>query len=325
MGTIWSQSFPPSPVFTEKECGDLSGKVFIVTGGASGVGRELVKILFSNNGTVYIAARSEAKAQDTIAWCRAEHPGSTGRVEFLSLDLDDLTRIKASAEEFMAKETRLDVLWNNAGVMVPPAGSKTKQGYELQLGTNCLGPFLFTQKLLPILTRTAETAPKGSVRVAWAASLVINLGAPSGGIDMENITWSKKAGSQVDKYAQSKVGNLFLASEFAKRDKSRDVVHVAFNPGNLKSPLQRHMSRIADASTSWMLHHPRFGAYTELFAGLSHEIKAEQAGSYIIPWGRISVPRKDLLKAMKSREEGGSGTAAAFWSWCETETAKYDN
>lgn len=74
-----------------------------------------------------------------------------------------------------------------------------------------------------------------------------------------------------------------------------------------------------------MLHHPRFGAYTELFAGLSHEIKAEQTGSYIIPWGRIFVPRKDLLEAMKSREEGGSGTAAAFWSWCETETAKYDN
>lgn len=251
-------------------------QVFIVTGGASGVGRELVKILFSNNGTVYIAARSEAKAQDTIAWCRAEYPGSTGRVEFLSLNLDDLTGIKASAEEFMAKETRLDVLWNNAGVMVPPAGSKTKQassvaslqtstpgltvkckqGYELQLGTNCLGPFLFTQKLLPILTRTAEAAPKGSVRVAWAASLVINLGAPSGGIDMENITWSKKAGSQVDKYAQSKVGNLFLASEFAKRDKPGDVVHVAFNPGNLKSPLQRHMSRIADALTvSFTFHY----------------------------------------------------------------------
>ncbi|RAO73527.1 uncharacterized protein BHQ10_009539 [Talaromyces amestolkiae] len=318
MGTTWSQFFPPSPVFTEKECGDLSGKVFIVTGGASGVGRELVNLLFSNNGIVYIAARSKAKAQDTIAWCRAEHPGSTGRVEFLYLDLDDLTGIKASADEFMAKETRLDVLWNNAGVMVPP-------GYELQLGTNCLGHFLFTQKLLPILTRTAETAPKGSVRVAWAGSLVIDLGAPSGGIDMENITWSKKAGSQRDKYAQSKVGNMFLASEFAKRDKHRDVIHVAFNPGNLKSPLQRHISRVAEASISWMLHHPRFGAYTELFAGLSPEIKAEQTGSYIIPWGRISVPRKDLLEAMRSREEGGSGIAAAFWSWCETETAKYDN
>lgn len=66
--------------------------------------------------------------------------------------------------------------------------------------------------------------------------------APYGGIDMENITWKKSKGSSMDKYAQSKVGNMFLASEFAKRDRSQGIMHVAFNPGNLKSPLQRHVS-----------------------------------------------------------------------------------
>lgn len=91
------------------------------------MGRELVNILFAKNGTVYVAARSEPKAQETISWCKGEHPSSSGKLKFLHLDLDDLSGIKKSAEEFLANETRLDVLWNNAGVMIPPAGSKTKQ------------------------------------------------------------------------------------------------------------------------------------------------------------------------------------------------------
>lgn len=72
-----------------------------------------------------------------------------------------------------------------------------------------------------------------------------------------------------------------------------------------------------------MLHHPKFGAYTELYAGLSHDIHLEENGSYVIPWGRLFVPRQDLLLAMKSLEEGGSGVAAAFWDWCKTETANH--
>jgi retinol dehydrogenase-12 len=75
---------------------------------------------------------------------------------FLRLDLADLTTIKASAEEFLSKETKLHVLFNNAGVMCPPQGSKTPQGYELQLGTNNIGTFMFTKLLTPILNATAR-------------------------------------------------------------------------------------------------------------------------------------------------------------------------
>lgn len=77
-------------------------------------------------------------------------------------------------------------------------------------------------------------------------------------------------------------------------------------------------------SQSFLLHHPKFGAYTELYAGLSPDISTERNGSYVIPWGRIAVPRKDLVQVMKSKEEGGSGNAAAFWEWCEAEVAKYE-
>jgi NAD(P)-dependent dehydrogenase (short-subunit alcohol dehydrogenase family) len=141
--------------------------VFIVTGSSSGVGKELAQILYSHDAKVYIAVRSEEKATQAINDIKANFPHSEGELVFLHLDLGDLTTIKKSAEEFLGKETKLDALWNNAGVMVPPQGSKTKQGYELQLGTNNVAPFLLTKLLTPVLIKTAKTAPANSVRVIW--------------------------------------------------------------------------------------------------------------------------------------------------------------
>jgi retinol dehydrogenase 12 len=97
-------------------------------------------------------------------------PASKGELVYLHLDLEDLTTVKPSALEFLSKEERLDVLWNNAAVMNTPPGSKTKQGYELQLGTNNIAPFLLTKLLTPLLVKTAQTAAKGSVRVVWVSS-----------------------------------------------------------------------------------------------------------------------------------------------------------
>lgn len=87
-----------------------------MTGSTSGVGRELAKILYGSNARVYVAARSPEKAKTTIETIKTECPKSTGSLVFLKLDLSDLSTIKASAEEFLEKEEKLDVLWNNAGV-----------------------------------------------------------------------------------------------------------------------------------------------------------------------------------------------------------------
>jgi NAD(P)-dependent dehydrogenase (short-subunit alcohol dehydrogenase family) len=149
----------------------LIGKVHLVTGGYAGVGEELVKIFYSKNATVYVAGRSKPKAKAAFDRIRKAYPASKGRLEFLGLDLSDLTTLKPAAEAFQAKETRLDTLTNNAGVMNTPPKNKTVQGHELQIGTNCLGPWLFTYHLLPMLQKTAAEAPKNSVRVTWAASL----------------------------------------------------------------------------------------------------------------------------------------------------------
>jgi len=147
MGNIFSQSyFIAGPALTEKNLPDLKGKVsrdpvpqpedmeiqalaqvFIVTGGNSGCGCELVKLLYQKSGTVYVAGRSAERCTTAIEKIKAEFGESGGRLEFLKVDLGDLTTIKRAAEEFMGKEQRLDVLWNNAGVMEPPKGSVTAQ------------------------------------------------------------------------------------------------------------------------------------------------------------------------------------------------------
>jgi NAD(P)-dependent dehydrogenase (short-subunit alcohol dehydrogenase family) len=122
MGATLSQIFPPPATLTEENLPNQKGKVFLVTGGASGMGHELARILFQAGGKVYIAGRSEEKARKAIAEVKAlEHDASTaGELEFLLLVLDDLSTIKASAEAFKSRESKLDVLFNNAGVSSLP-------------------------------------------------------------------------------------------------------------------------------------------------------------------------------------------------------------
>jgi retinol dehydrogenase-12 len=231
MGNQFSQAIPPAPTFTESSLPSLAGKVYIVTGSSAGVGRELARLLYSLNATIYIGARSPEKANAAITWIKESHPASTGRLEFLKLDLNDLEGIQPSVSEFLAKEKRLDALWNNAGVMIPPQGQVTKQGYDLQMGTNCIAPFLFTKLLTPILLETAKVSEPGSVRVVWVSSSAAHLGAPTGGVDMAVLGDGKmeKKGVQ-EKYAISKGGNVLHAHEFANRYGHEGVLSVVSLP-----------------------------------------------------------------------------------------------
>ena len=105
-------------------------------------------------------------------------PGDT----FLALDLADLEAVRAAAGEFLRREERLHVLFNNAGVGYPAAGSRSRQGFELQLGVNNLGTFLFTKLLTPTLARTARAEDPSSVRVVWVSSSAAeSIQVPSGG------------------------------------------------------------------------------------------------------------------------------------------------
>ncbi|KAJ8125755.1 hypothetical protein O1611_g7885 [Lasiodiplodia mahajangana] len=316
------QLFPGRPGYTEKDIPDLSGKVYLVTGANTGIGKEVARILYSKNAAVYVAVRNAEKGANAITSIKEAHPSSSGRLELLQLDLSDLTTIKASSEAFLAKEKRLDVLFNNAGVMFPPNGSKTAQGYELQLGTNCLGPFLFTQFLTPTLIATAKTAAKGSVRVVWVSSSAADHLNPRGGIDFDNLDYKRDI-FYAFKYGISKAGNYYHATEYARRHREDGIVSVSLNPGNLKSELDRNCNFVEMLFRNATTYPPVNGAYTELFAALSDEVSLENSGAWIVPWGRIDNIRKDLLEGSRLEEEGGTGLAQKFWEWSEEQTSRY--
>ncbi|KAI9738275.1 MAG: hypothetical protein M1834_008773 [Cirrosporium novae-zelandiae] len=315
--------FIPTPTLTEKSLPDQTDKVFIVTGGNTGLGFELCKILYAANSTVYLAGRSESKCLKAVEEIEAACQKSRGNIVWLKLDLGDLGSIKGSVEEFLAKEKRLDVLWNNAGVMAPPRGSKTISGHDLQMGTNCLGPYLLTQLLHPILASTAKDAPSNSIRVCWAGSAAIDVQTPTNGISLT------PAGDPIDTnvaylYGMSKAGNLFLAEDFGRQTeaKGEGIVSVCFNPGNLRSGLVRYIPWIIRVLFNYLYLHPTiYGAYTELWSGLSPELTTGHNGRYIAPWGRLSHNRPDIENVRD--EKGEDGIRGMFVKWCRRETGKY--
>lgn len=130
--------------------------------------------------------------------------------------------------------------------MLPPHGSKTAQGYELQLGTNCLGPFLFTQLLTPTLISTAKTAPKGSVRVIWASSSTAEHLSPRGGVDLDNLDYKRDV-FNAWKYGISKAGNYYYATEYARRHRDDGIVSV------VGSPISFHRLRYLDHANHTLL------------------------------------------------------------------------
>ncbi|KAK5988999.1 Short-chain dehydrogenase/reductase [Cladobotryum mycophilum] len=289
MGLL-TQMFPPNPPLPRRTWETCP--VYIITGSNTGVGKELAQILYSRNGTVYIAARSRDKANEAINSIRKEHPSSGGRLEFLALDLADLKAVAESARAFLAKETKLDVLFNNAGLAVHNVGHQ-----------------LLTEMLTPVLAQTAASyasagGVKNQVRVVWVSSAYSDM-APANGFDPENINYEKKDESKYYKYSQSKAGTIYQGTEYARRFKDQGIISIPLNPGNLKSDLQRHHAGPLVLLGNLILYHPIHGAYTELFAGLSPEVTMEKSGSYVYPWGRFASMRADLEKGTRSKSEGG--------------------
>ncbi|KAI0520755.1 short-chain dehydrogenase [Xylaria bambusicola] len=305
---------PGEPPLTEHNLGSQEGKVFIVTGASTGLGKELAKILFSKHAKVYIAARSATKAQAAITEIRTLYPASKGDLVYLFLDLSDLSTIKKSAQSFLSRESRLDVLFNNAGVMVPPAGSVTAQGWELQLGTNVLGTFLLTRCLNQILVETVKTgvAEKNSVRVVWVSSAAAD-GAPKPAIDFDNINYEKREEGQWQKYERSKAGNIIHACEAARQSERSGggVFHVSLHPGLFPTDLQRTMPGWQASLVKMMGKEPKYGAYTQLYAGLDPNIAN---GSFVGPYGKLLKARSDLCEKALGQK---------YWEWAEKQVEPF--
>ncbi|KAH8657535.1 hypothetical protein BGZ60DRAFT_344103, partial [Tricladium varicosporioides] len=166
------QFFPPNPTFTERDVGDQTGKVFLITGGNKGIGLELIKMLYPSGARIYMASRSEEAALSAISSITSTDPSKSQNLKFLHLDLDSLHSIRDAAKEFSKQETILHILFHNAGIGAEPFGRRTEEDIEGHIGVNCIGPLLFTQLLLAQLQNAAKDkeVEKGSVRVIWTSS-----------------------------------------------------------------------------------------------------------------------------------------------------------
>ncbi|KAF4610211.1 hypothetical protein D9613_010552 [Agrocybe pediades] len=301
--SVMKEGLPPKSTYSVNDIPDLTGKVMIVTGANTGVGKETAKALLSYNAKVYIAARSQEKAEAAIKDLK-EETGKEGI--FLKLDLSDLRSVKTSAEEFLSKETELHVLFNNAGVMAPPIEQLTAQGYDLQFGTNVLGHFYFTKLLLPALLAGAKASPDGKARVVNTSSsgshLVNNLK-----FNTFKDTPARKRFGTYNLYSQSKFGNVLFSNELARRYNDQGIVSTSLNPGNLQSDLQRHLSPILMFFVGLLLYPVEYGALTQLWSGTSPE-GTELNGKYLIPWARIGKPNPATNDEKLARD---------LWTWME--------
>ncbi len=250
---------------------DQTGRVAIVTGANSGIGLETARALAAQNAHVILAVRSAKKGQQTVKSIRKHCPSA--KLDVMLLDLSRLSSIKDFVDEFARTHSRLDLLVNNAGIMMCPY-DVTLDGFETQLGINHLGHFALTLPLLPLLQKTPQS------RVVVVASLAHRRGK----LNAEDLHWQKRSYDTSQAYADSKLANLLFAFELNRKITAQGHNHpliVAAHPGWTITNLARHtwkfrfMSRFfAQDSTT--------GALPTLRAAVDPSVKS---GSYYGPAG----------------------------------------
>ncbi|GAA1004245.1 oxidoreductase [Acrocarpospora pleiomorpha] len=205
---------------------DQRGKLAVVTGANSGTGKEAAKRLAAAGAEVVLAVRTPAKGEQARAEIIAEHPSA--RVRVGRVDLADLASVRDFAEGLLADGRPLDLLVNNAGVMTPPRRFETADGFELQMGSNYLGPFALTVRLLPLLL--AAPAP----RVTTMSSGMANRGR----INFDDLQWQRRY-SPVGGYAQSKLADLMMMLQLSEIAAARGwpLLSTGAHPGNTRTNL----------------------------------------------------------------------------------------
>ncbi|CBQ72111.1 related to Oxidoreductase, short-chain dehydrogenase [Sporisorium reilianum SRZ2] len=289
------------PSFKSSDIPDLTGRVAIVTGGNSGLGENSCLELARNGAKVYMASRTESKAQEAIAKIKQAVPKAD--IHFLQLDLTELAAVRKAADDFLSREKRLDILLNNAGVMATPY-TFTKDGLELQVGTNVVGHYLFSVLLLPTLYRTSKlpeyAAPDSpTVRIVQVSSLG-HMSSPSDtsfrDLDAVNKQHWPEAKGTWDRYGKSKLGNILIANELAKLlPKDARISSISVHPGVVKTGLTRgpiaSYGRIVDALlwfASPLMTAPQDGALTQLYACASLEVdRLGLSGQYLVPVAKV--------------------------------------
>jgi NAD(P)-dependent dehydrogenase (short-subunit alcohol dehydrogenase family) len=249
------------------------GRVAVVTG-TGGLGYEDALALARAGAEVIIAGRNPQKGAEAVAKIRADVPSAA--IEFEALDLADLTSVKAFAERVSRRRDKVHLLVNNAGVMVPPKRQLTRDGYELQFGTNYLGHFALTAHLMPLLK-------KGKARVVTLSSIA----ARQGKIDFGNLA-AEASYVPMTAYSQSKLACLMYAFELQRKSEAGNwgITSIAAHPGVARTDLLHNAPGRGSLmgnlrSLLWFLFQPAAqGALPTLYAATAPEA---QPGAYYGP------------------------------------------
>lgn len=265
--------------WNETKLPDLSGKVILITGANSGLGFQGSKVFASKGASVVMACRNMDKGKAALEEIQKEQPKA--QLALLPLDLSDLDSVKFFADRFKKQYKQLDVLCNNAGVMFLPF-RKTKQGFEMQFGTNHLGHFALTGLLLERLLSTDNS------RIVTTSSMYHR----SGKMDFVNLNGEKKY-DKYKAYAASKLANLFFAYELQRKLKaaSSSTISVACHPGFTATNLQlagpimegsAFKTSVMKVFNRLMAQDVQMGTLPMLYAATEKDV---QGGDYIGPSG----------------------------------------
>ena len=283
---------------------DQNNRVVIITGATSGLGKEATKILAGKNATVIMAVRNTEKGESVAAEFKKILPDA--KIDVRKLDLGSLDSVRSFSEGMNTYYERLDILINNAGVMACPF-SKTKDDFEIQMGTNHLGHFALTGLLMPLLKKTKAS------RIVATSSIAHR----QGDIDFEDINWGKRKYATGKAYGDSKLANLYFAYELArklKNDPNAPMVTAA-HPGWTSTDLQRHslMFRILNPIFSQNVAN---GVLTTLRAALDEQA---EPGDYFGPSGFMEAKGSPIV--VKSNEMSHNETnAKRLWELSEKMT-----
>jgi len=280
---------------------DQTGRVVVVTGANSGIGFEAAKALAEKDATVILAVRDRQKGELAKKYIHATYP--VAKVEVQVLDLASLDSIRTFCETLNDNLERLDLLINNAGVMIPPF-SRTEDGFELQFGVNHLGHFALTAQLFDLIASTHNS------RVVTVSSVMHKMGK----LDLDDLNWETRKYRRSQAYADSKLANLYFTHELARRLQQGDYITraLAAHPGWTATNLQQHTPGIGLANPLFG-QKPAMGALPTLRAAVDEDVSC---GDYFGPDGLLEM-RGHPKKVSPSRLSRDPEIAVRLWTLSE--------
>ncbi|WP_093289865.1 SDR family oxidoreductase [Pseudoxanthomonas sp. CF125] len=307
VGSALAQS-QPKPDWSLSDMPSQKDRVFVITGGTSGMGYEDAKALAAVGAQVVIAARNPERGQEAIDRIKQEVPKA--KVQFESVDLSDLSSVRELGQRLRTTLPRVDGLINNAAIMAPPERGTSPDGLEMQFATNYAGHFVLTAELLPLLRKSE------SPRVVTLSSIAVHQGS----LHFDDLQFTQKY-VPMAAYAQSKLSCLMFAFELQRRSDAAGwgIRSVAAHPGVAVTELvARGPGLDSEQGRQWSSNREHFqtaaqGAIPTLYAATAQDV---QGGAYYGPKGPREIAGPLGLATVPA---AARDTAAAARLWTLTE------